>query len=141
MSKTDDHVGSVGTVDVGQSDSVFRHTMGQQSTGGAAHSLGVTSTILGLTGALVGGSLLLVGAAASSSDDGTGSSSGSGLTTAGGVTLGIGAGLLALGIGLMVASPPTIQEGASTQFSLGDTGGVVTGQAPKKVRADSAHDL
>jgi hypothetical protein len=141
LSKTDDHVGSVGTVDVGQSDSVFRHTMGSVSTGGAAHSLGVTSAILGVTGALVGGTLLLVGAASSSADDGTGASSGSGLSSVGGVTLGIGAGLLALGIGLMIASPPSIQEGSSTQFSLGESGGFVSGEAPKKVRADSAHDL
>ncbi|MEO9232449.1 MAG: hypothetical protein ABI421_03860 [Polyangiaceae bacterium] len=140
VSKSDDHVGSVGTVDVGQNDSVFRHTMGTQSTGGVAHSLGVTSTILGLTGAILGGSLLFVGAVSSSSQanaDGTTSSSGSGLTGAGAVTLGIGAGLLALGIGLMVASPPTIQEGSSTQFSLDKS----NSDDAKKHPVDALHSL
>jgi hypothetical protein len=136
VSTNKDDVGSVGTVDVGQSDSVFRHTMGQQSTGGAVHALGTTSTILGLTGAILGGSFLLVGAISSGSNpDGT--SSGGGITTAGEVTLGIGVGLLALGIGMMIASPPTSQEGASTQFSLDKT----NTDDGKKHLADSSHSL
>lgn len=137
VSKTSDQVGSVGTVDVGQSDSVFRHTMGQQSSGGAVHAIGVTSATLGILGALTGGTLLLVGAASSSSDDGTGSSGGSGLTSVGAVTLGISAGLLALGIGMMIASPPTTQEGSSTQFSLDKT----NTDDGKKHLADSSHSL
>jgi hypothetical protein len=136
VSTNKDDVGSVGTVDVGQSDSVFRHTMGQQSNGGAVHALGTTSTILGLTGAILGGTFLLVGAASSSANpDGT--SSGGGITTAGEVTLGIGVGLLALGIGMMIASPPTSQEGASTQFSLDKT----NQNDGKKQLADSSHSL
>jgi hypothetical protein len=143
VSKTDDHKMSEGTVDVGQSDSVFRHTMGERSNGGAVHALGTTSTILGLTGAVLGGTFLLVGAASSSdtvNPDGTTGSSGSGLTTVGAVTLGIGVGLLALGIGMMVASPPTIQDGASTQFSLDNTKPVDTTKMHMRLPEDG-HSL
>jgi hypothetical protein len=143
ISKTDDHKMSEGTVDVGQSDSVFRHTMGERSNGGAVHALGTTSTILGITGAVLGGPFLLVGAASSSANpDGTTSSSGSGITTVGAVTLGISAGLLALGIGMMVASPPTIQEGSSSQFSLDETAKPSTTTGKIKMRLpEDGHSL
>jgi hypothetical protein len=139
VSKGDDSHASEGTVDVGQSDSVFRHTMGEHSSGGAVHSLGVTSGILGVTGMILGGSLLAVGALSSSSDP-DGSSPSSGLTTVGAATLGIGAGLLALGIVMAVASPATNQEGASTQFSLDDKKPADTGKARVRL-ADDGHSL
>jgi hypothetical protein len=140
VSTTSYQVGSVGTVDVGQNDSVFRHTMGEQSSGGAVHGLGATAAVLGGVGVILGGSFLLVGALSSSattSPDGTSSSSGSGVTTFGAVTLGISAGLLALGIGMMIASPPTSQEGSSTQFSLDKT----NTDDKKNHLADSSHSL
>lgn len=105
-----------GVVTAGRSDSVFRHTMGEHSNGGSVHGIGLAATSLGVLGALVGGSLLGTGALIQSSDT-AGTGSGSGLTTGGGVTLGIGLGLMAIGIGMMVASPTTNQEGSSTQFT------------------------
>lgn len=121
VSTTDNEHYSEAVVNANRDDSVFRHTMGEHSNGGVVHGLGATAAVLGVTGALVGGTLLLVGAASSSatSDVDPQSSSGSGLKTAGAVTLGISAAVLVLGIGMMIASPATNQDGSSTQFSLG----------------------
>ncbi|MEO8797236.1 MAG: hypothetical protein ABI551_05065 [Polyangiaceae bacterium] len=122
-----------GVVTAGRTDSVFRHTMGEHSSGGPVHGIGVATTSLGILGALVGASLLGTGALIQTSDT-NGSGSGSGLTTGGGVTLGIG--LVAIGIGMMVASPTTNQEGSSTQFA--NTNQLLSGESkPSKTSGQS----
>ncbi len=120
VSTTDDQHYSEGVVDAGRNDSIFRHTMGEHSSGGAVHAIGSTSAVLGVVGVLTGATLLGTGVLVHSAATSDNPDSGSGLTTVGAVTTGISAAVLALGIGLMVASPATNQEGSSTQYPAGD---------------------
>jgi hypothetical protein len=110
---TDVNMGSGRTstafVDVGATSSIVRHTMGRQtsSVGGLVGSIVMGG--LGVALALAGG--MLIGFQDASDP------SRAGLAVAGGVTLGIGAGL---GVGATIlgfASRPTLQPGASTQWT------------------------
>ncbi|MGH7279940.1 MAG: hypothetical protein ACRELY_00325 [Polyangiaceae bacterium] len=136
VSTADDQHYSEAVVDAGRGDTIFRHTMGEHTSGGAVHAIGGISAVLGGVGLLTGATLLGTGVlihSAATSDD---PNSGSGLTTVGAVTTGVSAALLALGIGLMVASPATNQEGASTEFAADDAK-----QGESKRAADSQNNL
>ncbi len=100
---------STAFVDVGATPSVLRHTLGRQTT-----SVGglVGSIVMGGLGAalsLAGTMLLLVHDDADARHDS--------LDVAGGITLGVGAGLGVGALLLGLASRPTVQPGASTQWT------------------------
>ena len=136
VSTTDDQHYSEAVVDAGRGDTIFRHTMGEHTSGGAVHTVGGVSAVLGTIGVLTGATLLGTGVLIHSAATSDNPDSGSGLTTVGAVTTGISAAVLAIGIGLMVGSPATNQEGASTQFSVDDTK-----QGETKRTKDAMQDL
>lgn len=100
---------STAFVDVGATPSIVRHTMGRQ-----------TSSVGGLVGAIVMGglgvALSLAGGMLIGFQDASDTSRAS-LGLAGGITLGIGAGLGVGAVLLGFASRPTVQPGASTQWT------------------------
>jgi hypothetical protein len=98
---------SVTSVRVGERPTVARHTLGRQtnSVGGLIGALLLGG--LGLSGAALGGMLMAFGTDESGAD----------LRPAGGVVLGVG---VAMGIGAWVlgeVSRPTMQPGATTQWT------------------------
>lgn len=96
-------------VNVGPDPSVYRRTLSvyTDDTGGL-RVFGIIATSLGAAAAITGTVLLPVGL----------SKDNDGLATAGGVTLGGGLALLALGIWAIRADAPTFRPGASNHFPL-----------------------
>ena len=87
---------------------VYRRALGSYEPGGAGLVLGILGVVFGGASFATGATLLPVGLA---SDE-------AGLTTAGAITLGVGAALTALGIVGIAASPTTVQQGSTLQFLL-----------------------
>ena len=128
QSRTDEERQSSDMVTVGQQASVFRHELGRQEDPRAARAWGGTAMTFGVLGLATGASFLLTSALVNSNDsNGASSSSSSTFSTIGVVTIGVGAVLTALGIGLLVAGRPKVQPGSSVQFVPGGPGG---GPAP-----------
>jgi hypothetical protein len=89
--------------------SLYRRALGSRKRAGAGFVLGVLAVTFGGTSAVTGAALLPIGLA----------TNGSGLTTAGGITLGVGAVLTALGIWAMAVNPTYAQPGVGAQYDLG----------------------
>jgi len=96
-------------VHVGAETSVYRRALSvyQDNTGGL-RVLGIVATALGGTSVLTGTALLPIGLGEDHR----------GLTLAGGLTLGVGAVVLALGIWAIRRDTPTFRPGAATHFAL-----------------------
>lgn len=97
-------------VHVGPDPSVYRRTLSiYENNGGAEKVLGIIATSLGGTSMITGTALLPIGLAKDNS----------GLTWAGGITLGGGALMLVTGILMMRAAAATYRPGSSNHFPLG----------------------
>ena len=133
QSRTDEERQSSDTVTVGARPSVFRHELGRQEDPRGARQFGATAITFGVIGLATGASFLFTSAVTSSNDsNGASSSTSSTLTTAGIITIGVGAVLTALGIGLLIAGRPKVQPGSSVQWtpdgaSMPVSGGRVVG--------------
>jgi hypothetical protein len=99
----------VDNVSVSPEPTLYRRALGSRRSGGAVSVLGILAITFGGTSLATGAALLPVGLA-------TGQS---GLTTAGAITLGVGAVLTTLGIWAVVANPSYLQPGAGAQYGLG----------------------
>jgi hypothetical protein len=99
----------VDDISVSPNPTLYRRALGSRQSGGAVSILGILGITFGGISLATGAALLPVGLA-------TGQS---GLTTAGAITLGVGAVLTSLGIWGVVANPWYIQPGAGAQYDLG----------------------
>jgi hypothetical protein len=99
----------VDDVSVSPNPTLYRRALGSRRSGGALSVLGILGITFGGTSLATGAALLPVGLA-------TGQS---GLTTAGAITLGVGAVLTTLGIWAVVENPAYVQPGAGAQYDLG----------------------
>jgi hypothetical protein len=99
-------------VHVGPDPSVYRRSLSiyEDNTGGV-RLFGILATSIGAASAITGTALLPIGL----SKDNTG------LTAAGGITLGVGAIFVALGIWAINADAPTFRPGSSNHFPLAPT--------------------
>lgn len=96
-------------VHIGPEPSVYRRSLSIYNDGsGGLRLFGVLATSIGGASAVTGTALLPIGLAKDSS----------GLTISGGITLGVGAVLLAIGIWAIRADSPTYRPGASNHFPL-----------------------
>ncbi|MBK9032293.1 MAG: hypothetical protein IPL61_13435 [Myxococcales bacterium] len=96
-------------VHVGPEASVYRRTLSvYEDHTGALRKVGIVATSVGGTSLLTGIVLLPIGL---SKDIG-------GLTTAGGITMGVGAAVMAFGIWAIRRDAPTFRPGASNHFSF-----------------------
>ena len=94
---------------IGPEPSVYRRSLSiYEDQTGATRVTGIILTAVGGTSAATGAVLLPIGLAKDST----------GMTTAGGITLGAGAALLTLGILMMRADAPTYRPGSSNHFPL-----------------------
>jgi hypothetical protein len=118
ISQTEEVSWGEGTVNVDGNDAIFLHTMGRDDEGGAVHRTGNLLAGLGFIGGLVGGGLILAGAISNASSQ-DGSHPGQGVITGGEVTLGIGLGMLVAGLVMDACDPSRVQQGSSSQFSIG----------------------
>lgn len=87
---------------------VYRRALGSYDSAGAPLVLGILGVVFGGASFVTGSVLFPVGLG---SED-------AGLTTAGAITLGVGAALTALGIVGIAMSPTTVQQGSAVQFLL-----------------------
>lgn len=107
--------GDPGRLEVGEVNvepgvvTVYRRSLGSYDPAGAGLVLGIVGTVLGGMSMITGTVLLPIGL--SEEEDG--------MATAGWITLGVGAVLVAAGILGMVFDPHLEQPGADMQFSLG----------------------
>jgi len=108
-SDSDPNRHSVGRVKVSRGATVFRHDLGEEYPGGAAHDWGTALTGLGILGAITGGSIWFAGAVADSDKT---ASAGKTTTLLSGLGIGVG-------IGLILSDRPTVQDGSSVQWTLG----------------------
>ncbi len=92
------------------SPTVYRHALGLRTRGSAGFVLGVLSAIFGGASFATGAALLPIGLAKDSH----------GMTVAGGITVGAGALLTAVGIWAIANNPSTEQAGAGAQYGLPD---------------------
>ncbi len=94
---------------IGKEPSVYRRTLSvyRDDTGGT-RVLGIIATALGGTSMMTGTALLPIGLAKDND----------GMTLAGGLTLGVGAALLTVGILAIRADSPTYRPGSSNHFPL-----------------------
>jgi hypothetical protein len=100
-------------VHIGPEPSVYRRSLSVYTdTSGGLRLFGILATSIGGASAVTGTALLPIGLAKDNS----------GLTIAGGVTLGVGAVLLAVGIWAIRADSPTYRPGSSNHFPLGTPG-------------------
>jgi hypothetical protein len=99
----------VDDVSVTPTPSLYRRALGSRRSGGAGSVLGILGISFGGLSLATGASLFPVGLATSTP----------GLTTAGAITLGVGAVLTALGIWAVEANPEFVQPGAGAQYYLG----------------------
>jgi hypothetical protein len=95
-------------VHVGSEPTVYRRSLSVHEGGGALRVLGIIGTSVFGTSALTGMALLPIGLARGNDD----------LTLAGGITLGAGGALLALGIWAIRHGSPTYRPGSSIHFPL-----------------------
>lgn len=93
-------------INVGPSPMVYRRALGLHDPPGAGHALGIVSTVFGAIAMVIGTVFLPVGL-------GTDSDS---MARAGGITLGVGGALVALGIVGVALSPTVSQRGAAVYF-------------------------
>jgi hypothetical protein len=106
----DDEATEVELVHVGPEPSVYRRSLSVYTdTSGGLRLFGILATSIGGASAITGAALLPIGLAKENG----------GLTTAGGITLGVGAVLLAVGIWAIRADSPTYRPGSSNHFPLG----------------------
>jgi len=99
-------------VHIGPDPSVYRRALSvYEDHSGGLRVFGITITSIGAASAITGTALLPIGL----------SKDNAGLTTAGGVTLGGGALLIALGIWAIRTDSPTFRPGSSSHFPLGET--------------------
>lgn len=96
-------------VNVGPDPSVYRRALSlyEDQTGGV-RIMGIIATSVGTASAITGAALLPIGL---SKDNG-------GMTTAGGLTLGIGAALIAIGVWAIRHDAPVYRPGSSNHFPL-----------------------
>jgi hypothetical protein len=96
-------------VHVGPEPTVYRRSLSiYENRSGTLRVLGIVGTALGGTAAMTGAALLPIGLAKGYD----------GLTVAGGISLGAGAALLALGIWAIRHDAPTIRPGSSNHYPL-----------------------
>jgi hypothetical protein len=95
-------------VHVGPEPSVYRRSLSVREGGGALRVLGIIGTALGGTSVLTGATFLPIGLAKDNDA----------LTLAGGITLGAGAALLAIGIWAIRHDAPTYRPGSSNHYPL-----------------------
>ncbi len=94
-------------VHVAAGTTVYRRVLSQyRDQSGSLYVLGIIGTAVGAASAITGATLLPIGLSHDSN----------GLTTAGGITLGAGAALVALGIWAIRHDAPTFRPGASIHF-------------------------
>lgn len=98
-------------VHIGTEPSVYRRALSRSGGGGAGYVLGIIGTTFGGISVVTGTALLPIGLAKDST----------GMTTAGAITLGVGAVLTTISILAMVADPPEYQSGASLHFPISAT--------------------
>lgn len=96
------------TVTVKDTPTVYRRALGRREGGGAGLVLGILGATFGGMSMVTGTVLLPIGLAKDKS----------GMTLAGGITLGVGAALTTLGIIGIVVSPTIRQPGAAVTFTL-----------------------
>ena len=99
----------VDDVSVSSTPSLYRRALGSRRSGGAGAVLGILGISFGGLSLATGAALLPLGLA-------TGDS---GMTTAGAITLGVGAVLTALGIWAVIENPALVQPVAGAQYNLG----------------------
>lgn len=105
----DENALRIDLVHVGSDTSVYRRSLAvYDSRKGGGYKFGIVGTVLGASGMVTGAALLPVGLA----DDK------SAMALAGGVTLGVGTALMALGIWLINANAPTIRPGSWAHYPL-----------------------
>jgi hypothetical protein len=105
QSKGDERVGSNADVQVGQSPSYVRHTMGAIDGMPGLEGGGLLLSVLGGAGLIAGGILFAAAPKHSTSE------------TTGKTTLGVGAGLLVAGVVMAIVGRPKIRPGASIQWT------------------------
>ena len=98
----------VADVVIAPTPSLYRRALGSRRRSGAGFALGVLGVSFGGASLVTGGALLPIGLATDRS----------GFTTAGGITLGAGAVLTALGIWALATHPVFEQPGAGAQYNL-----------------------
>jgi hypothetical protein len=106
-STTDETRQSTAELDVGPRPKVFRHALGERNDGGATHAVGVTFLSLGVVGAITGALLW-----------GIGSANASGLEPTGKLVTGVSALSILIAVPILIASRPTEQPGATTEWTL-----------------------
>lgn len=95
-------------VHVGQKPSVYRRSLSvYDDSSGSLSVLGIIGTSLGASAVITGGVLLPIGLGRDNT----------GLATAGGITLGAGAAVLALGIWAIWDDAPTYRPGSAAHFA------------------------
>jgi len=106
----DDDKQEVELVHIGAEPSVYRRSLSvYNDSSGGLRLFGILATSIGGASAITGTALLPIGLA----KDNTG------LTVSGGITLGVGALALAIGIWAIRADSPTYRPGSSNHFPLG----------------------
>jgi hypothetical protein len=118
VSPSDPNRGSSVEVDVGGRPKVVRHAMGERIEHNGLKAGSSVAYTLGMIGAIAGGSVLLVGALRNGSD----ANAGSGLIGAGGAVLGVSAGVIALGITLGILGRTEVREGTTTEWTTDPSG-------------------
>jgi len=118
VSPSDPNRGSSVEVDVGGRPKVVRHAMGERIEHNGLKAGSSVAYTLGMLGALTGGSVLFVGALRNGSDP----NAGSGLVGAGGAVLGVSAGVIALGITLGILGRTEVREGTTTEWTTDPSG-------------------